>query len=106
MITTGSEAEAEAVGGALLDARLVACVNLVPGVRSDYWWKGKRESAAECLLVAKTRRSLFPRLLEAVRKVHSYEVFEAVALPVVESNPDYAAWILESTAAAAGGVGT
>jgi periplasmic divalent cation tolerance protein len=105
MITTGSEPEAEAVAAALLDQRLVACVNSLPGVRSAYWWQGKQESSAECLLVAKTRRALFPAVLDAVRQVHSYEVFEAVALPVVECNPDYARWVLEATAAAPTGPG-
>lgn len=100
LITTGSEAEAETVAEALLERRLVACVNTVAGVRSAYWWQGERETSAEWLLVAKTRRALFPAVLDAVRAVHSYEVFEAIALPVVESNPEYARWVLETTAAA------
>ena len=97
MITAGSAEEAERVGGALLEARLVACVNALADVRSDYWWQGRREQAREVLLVAKTRRSLFPQVLEVVRAHHSYEVFEAVALPIVEGNPDYLKWIEEST---------
>jgi periplasmic divalent cation tolerance protein len=97
MITAGSDAEAEALGEALLGERLVACVNRITGIRSRYWWQGAVEGADECLLIAKTRRSLFPRLLEVVRSCHSYEVFEAVALPVVECNPDYARWVVEST---------
>ena len=97
MITTGSEAEAEAVGEALLAGRLVACVNRITGVKSRYWWQGALEEAEEWLLVAKTQRALFPRVLEAVRAHHTYEVFEAIALPVVECNPDYARWVVEST---------
>ena len=100
-ITAGSEAEADRIAGALLEARLVACVNRIAGVRSDYWWQGERERADELLLVAKTRRELWGRLLEVVRAHHSYEVFEAIAMPVVESNPDYLRWIEESTAEAA-----
>jgi periplasmic divalent cation tolerance protein len=97
MITAGSEAEAEKVGGALLEARLAACVNCLSGVRSDYWWQGAREQAGEVLLLAKTRRALWPRVLETVRAHHSYEVFEAIAIPIVEINPDYLRWIEETT---------
>ena len=97
-ITAGSEDEAGRIGAALLDARLVACVNHVRGVDSHYWWQGQREQAGEVLLLAKTRRELWSRVLEAVRAVHSYEVFEAIAVPILESNPDYLRWIHETTA--------
>ncbi|HEU4754323.1 MAG TPA: divalent-cation tolerance protein CutA [Armatimonadota bacterium] len=97
IITVGSEAEAERVSSAILDARLAACVNRVSGVHSAYWWRGTRERAEELLLLAKTRRGLWPRLLETVRAHHSYEVFEATALPIIEGNPDYLRWIEETT---------
>jgi periplasmic divalent cation tolerance protein len=96
-ITAGSEEEAARVAEALLEQRLAACVHRLSGVASEFWWQGRREAAAETLLVAKTRRDLWPRLLEAVRAVHGYEVFEAIALPVVEGNPDYLRWIQENT---------
>ena len=86
-VTTGSEAEADTVTEAWLEERLVACVNRVSGVRSDYWWQGAREASEECLLIAKTRRVLFPRVLEAVRTAHSYEVFEAIAVPLISPPP-------------------
>jgi len=101
LITVGSEEEARRVGDALLEARLVACVNRVPGVQSEFWWQGARDRAEELLLIAKSRRELWPRLLETVRAHHSYEVFEALALPILESNPDYLRWIEETTAQAA-----
>jgi periplasmic divalent cation tolerance protein len=97
-ITAGSEEEAERIGGALLEARLVACVNQVPGVRSEFWWQGGRDRAEEVLLLAKTRRGLWERVLETVRAVHSYEVFEAIAVPIIEGSPDYLRWIEETTA--------
>jgi periplasmic divalent cation tolerance protein len=97
-ITVGSEDEARRVTDALLERRLVACVNRVPGVASEFWWQGARDTAAELLLLAKTRRELWPEVLETVRAHHSYEVFEAVAVPIVEGNPDYLRWIAESTA--------
>ena len=96
-ITVGSEGEADRVAGALLDARLAACVNRVPGVHSRYWWHGAQEEAGELLLLVKTRWELWPRLMETVRAHHSFEVFEAIAVPIVEGNPDYLRWIAEST---------
>ena len=97
MITAGSAAEAGAIGDALLEAKLVACVNLLEGVRSLYWWRGEREASDECLLIAKTRRELFDKVVEVVRSLHSYEVFEAVALPIVECAREYGDWIRETT---------
>jgi periplasmic divalent cation tolerance protein len=96
-ITAGSAEEAERIANALLGERLVACVNVVSGVDSRYWWRGSLDRAEEALLIAKTRRELWPQVLETVREHHSYEVFEAIALPILESNPDYLNWIYEST---------
>jgi periplasmic divalent cation tolerance protein len=97
IIATGSPEEAERVVQVLLEAKLAACVNLVSGVTSMYWWQGRIEQAEEVLLLAKTRRSLFARLVETVRAVHSYEVFEAVALPIDAGSPEYLRWVDEST---------
>jgi periplasmic divalent cation tolerance protein len=99
LITVADEAQAACIEGALLEARLVACVNRIDGVRSAFWWQGQIDRAGELLLVAKTRRELWSRVLETVRAHHSYEVFEAIALPIVEANPDYLRWIEESTVA-------
>jgi periplasmic divalent cation tolerance protein len=99
-ITSGTAEEADRIATALLESRLVACVNIVRGVDSRFWWQGSLDRAEELLLVAKTRRELWPKVLETVRMHHSYEVFEAIALPIIESNPDYLDWIRESTAAA------
>jgi len=81
----------------------VACVNLVEDVRSLYWWRGEREASDECLLLAKTRRQLFDQVVAAVRGIHSYEVFEAVALPIIECAKEYGDWVQETTALAAPG---
>jgi periplasmic divalent cation tolerance protein len=96
-ITAGDATEAQRVAEALLAGRLVACVNQVPGVQSQFWWQGQRDRAEEVLLLAKTRHSLWPRVLETIREQHSYEVFEAIAIPIVECNPDYLQWIEETT---------
>lgn len=97
LITAGSDEEAGRVAQALLESRLVACVNRVGGVRSDFWWKGELDHADEVLLIAKSRAELWPRILESVRTHHSYEVFEAIALPIIEGSPDYLQWIQQST---------
>jgi periplasmic divalent cation tolerance protein len=91
--TCGTEAEAERIARNLIEARLAACVNIVPRVRSIYRWEGAIEEAAECLLVIKSSRALFDRLREALESAHSYDVPEIVALPVVDGAPAYLAWV-------------
>ncbi len=80
----------------LVEKKLAACVNAVEKVNSLYWWKGKIENDSEGLLIIKTKRELFKKLAEEVRKVHPYEVPEIIALPVVDGNEDYLRWIDES----------
>jgi len=96
-ITAGDEQEAARISSALLEAGLAACVNQLAGVSSNFWWNGKRDSAQEVLLLVKTRRELWTRVLATVRENHSYEVFEAIAVPILEGNPDYLRWIEETT---------
>ncbi|MBI4300440.1 MAG: divalent-cation tolerance protein CutA [Chloroflexi bacterium] len=92
-ITAADEAEASKVADALLDAKLAACVNILPGLRSLYWWQGRRESAEEVLLLVKTTEEMLDELTQAVKSIHSYEVPEVVALPIVGGNPEYLEWI-------------
>src|SRR4051794_28381276 len=94
--TCANEEEAERMARALLADHLAACVNVLPGARSFYRWKGQVEDATECLLVIKSSRQLFGRLRDAIEKVHSYEVPEIVALPIIDGAPNYLKWISES----------
>jgi periplasmic divalent cation tolerance protein len=96
-ITTANYEEARKVADALVAQRKAACVNIVPRVNSAFRWKGKIEDAEESLLVVKTRARLFPEVVSAVKEIHSYEVPEIIALPIVEGNPDYLAWLKEET---------
>jgi periplasmic divalent cation tolerance protein len=91
--TCGSIEEAERIARMLVEERLAACVSIVPQVRSVYRWQGAVESAAECLLVIKSRRELFDGLRGALEKVHSYEVPELLALPVVDGSANYLNWL-------------
>lgn len=98
-ITTSSYEEARKVADALVSQRKAACVNIVPKVNSLFRWKGKIEDAEESLLVVKTRAKLFPDVVNTVKGIHSYDVPEIIALPVVEGNPDYLKWVEEETGA-------
>ena len=96
-ITTSSYEEARKIADALVLQRKAACVNIVPKVNSLFRWKGKIEDAEESLLVVKTRAKLFPDVVSTVKGIHSYEVPEIIALPIVDGNPDYLKWISEET---------
>ena len=93
LITTATEEEAHRIAEMLLNQRKVACVNIVPRVDSLFRWQGKLDSAQESLLIIKTRASLLPEIIEMVKKAHSYELPEIIALPIVGGNEDYLKWI-------------
>ena len=96
LITTSSASEAQAIGRALVEARLAACVNVTSGLRSLFRWQGKIEEQEEVLMVVKSRSELLPSIIEAVKRLHSYTVPEVIALPIVAGSSDYLAWIDES----------
>lgn len=98
MITTGSEEQAEKIARTLLEERLIACANLIGGIRSLYRWKGQVCDDREILLLCKTERQLFSRLSKKVKSIHSYEVPEIIALPLVEGWQPYLQWIAQETA--------
>lgn len=94
---TAPENEAAELARTLVEERLVACVNIVPGLRSFYWWQGKVEDGPEVLCIMKTRSELFASLRDRVRELHSYEVEEIIALPIIAGNQPYLDWIKENT---------
>jgi periplasmic divalent cation tolerance protein len=91
--TCANEADAGRLARALVEARLAACVSIVPGLRSIYQWRGAVETSDECLLMIKTSRDLFPQLKSEIEKIHPYEVPEILALPVVEGAENYLNWM-------------
>ena len=93
LVTCGSKQEAEKVVQNLLDAKLIACGNIIGPVTSFFRWYGKSEKAEEWLALMKSRRDLFDKLAAAVKALHSYEVPEILALPVVEGAKEYLDWL-------------
>jgi periplasmic divalent cation tolerance protein len=93
LCTCGSPEEAEKIARELVSQRLAACVSIVAGVRSLYHWKGAVEDSQETLLLIKSTRELFPRLQSELSRLHSYEVPEIIALPVVDGAEPYLAWM-------------
>lgn len=91
--TCATEEEAEKLARVLVEARVAACVTMVPGVRSVYRWQGAIESAAECLLIIKSSRQLFEPLRMALEEAHVYDVPELLAVPVVEGSANYLNWL-------------
>ncbi len=97
LITSASREEAENIARKLVEGRLAACVNIVPQVRSLFWWENKLSEEEEVLLIVKTRRSKFGALVLQVKALHSYQVPEIIALPIVEGSANYLQWITDST---------
>ena len=92
-ITTATADEAKRISSVLLNQRKVACVNIVPRVSSFFWWQGRLDSAQESLLIIKTKASLLDEVVRLVKEVHSYDIPEIIALPIVGGNQDYLEWI-------------
>ena len=97
LLCTCPPAAAEKIAKGLLDRRLVACVNAVPGIVSRYWWKGKLERDDETLLLMKTEASRVPEVIAALKDLHPYEVPELLALPVDAGAEPYLAWVRDET---------
>ena len=99
LVTCPSLALARKIARSVVQKRLAACVNVTRSpVESIYTWKGKLETAREHLLLVKTTATRLPQLEREVKRLHSYEVPEFIALPLTEGSADYLSWLMESTA--------
>jgi len=96
LITAKDKKEADKIAKLLIKNKLAACVNIIRGLQSIYLWKGKVEQAKETLLIVKSRKDKFNKIVKSVKSVHSYEVPEIIALPVVCGFRSYLRWIDES----------
>ena len=99
LVTAPGEEEGMKIARALVQEKLVACVNLVNGIRSVYAWKGEICDDPEILLIIKTTDNRFSALKERVRELHPYEVPEVIALPVVAGWEPYLEWVRKETQA-------
>ena len=95
MTACGSEDEAARIASVLVEKKLAACVNILPGVTSVYRWKGGVEKEPEVLLLIKTRRGLMGEVRREIEVHHSYELPEAIALSVVDGSEPYLLWFQE-----------
>ena len=102
LVTAPDLNTARKLARAALQARLAACVNLVPKLESHYWWQGRVESSAEVLLVFKTARTKLNRLEKLVLTAHPYDTPEFLVLPLIAGNRRYLAWLSDSLKAKPG----
>ena len=96
IMTTLNKEEAVKIVGSLLEERLIACANIVGPISSIFWWEGKIDEASEFLVFMKSHKNHFERLSERVMEIHSYEVPEIIALPIIKGSPSYLEWLSAS----------
>jgi periplasmic divalent cation tolerance protein len=102
LVTAGSADNAAQIARALVEERLAACANIVPGVRSIYRWEGRIADDSEWLLIIKTERTRFAELEARVRTLHAYSVPEVIAVEIVEGSKPYLDWLLAASSTAGG----
>ncbi len=95
-VTCASRQEATKITERLLGERLVACANIIEGINSFFWWKGRIDRAKELLVIMKSLRRNFGKIKKRIKKLHSYEVPEIIALPIIAGDRTYLKWIDES----------
>ncbi|MGD9130274.1 MAG: divalent-cation tolerance protein CutA [Candidatus Bathyarchaeota archaeon] len=93
LMTASNREEAVKIVRTLLEERLIACGNLVDSVSSFFWWKGEAEEEKEVLVFMKSSEKLFKKLLKRVGELHSYDVPEILALPIVDGSSSYLEWL-------------
>ncbi|WP_240608297.1 divalent-cation tolerance protein CutA [Dehalogenimonas alkenigignens] len=101
MVTAADNEEARLIAKVLLEQKKAACVSIMDGMNSSYWWKGGIENATESLLMVKTQAGLLGEVVETVREIHSYDNPEIIAMPVIGGSETYFEWLDESLEAKA-----
>ncbi len=95
-ITCPNEKVSEEILAILLEKRLAACINIT-SIKSFYWWKGKKESSHEIMMIIKTKDRLLKELTTKVLEAHPYDLPEIIAIPIVGGSNDYLKWIEDET---------
>lgn len=95
-VTASNKEEAERIAKVLLENKLIACANIIGPVHSMFWWLGNIDAAQEYLIIMKTRRDLFERICEKVKALHSYQIPEVIATPIIDGLKQYMKWLDES----------
>lgn len=93
MVTTASRNEAEKIAQSLLNKRLIACANIIGPIFSLFHWSGMVEKNKEYLVLMKSHKNLFEELSETVKRLHSYEVPEILAFPIMDGSEEYLDWL-------------
>ena len=96
LITCPNKKEAQKIAQALIAGKLAACVNIIENIQSIFWWKAKVDHARESLLIVKSGKLKLTKIIRLVKSLHSYQVPEIIALPILAGNKDYLRWIDES----------
>lgn len=95
--TVENKKEAEKIAKILLEKKLAACIQIIEGIESHYWWKGKIEKAKEILIFIKTKESLFRKVEKIIKEKHPYQLPEIIGIPVLKGSKEYLKWIEEET---------
>jgi len=96
LVTAKDTKEATKIARGLLEAKLIACANIIEGVQSLFWWQGKIDMSREVYLILKTKKVLFKKVSAKVKSLHSYQTPEIIALPIVAGSKDYLGWVSSS----------
>jgi len=98
-VTTKNGREANKIAIKLVESKLIACANVIKGVHSTFRWQGKVDKADETLLILKSKKSCLLKIVKMVKKYHSYDVPEIIALPITDGSKDYLNWIKSNCSA-------
>ncbi len=93
LVTASNKKEARKIAGRLIKNKLAACVNITERIESLFFWEGKIQRTRESLLIIKSTRAKFPRIVKLIKSLHSYKVPEIIALPVIAGDKPYLGWI-------------